>query len=622
MSGSSGGKAHKVKLAILILTVFACALSLRLVFVQEVLLQNSCLYGDLNTAPQAGFLASPDSDAYISLAKTFFSSYFGDQDGWTALWRTPGYPAFLIPFYSLGLAPGGILSAQAFLGALIPVLTLLLAQMLTGSMVLAGLAGLMSMVSPTGVGVSGLIMNDLFMGFIVAAGVYLIYLGTIREKASWIIIAGALFGVGSLVKPVLMLWLVIMAAIHYLICVGEGKHPNWKALGMAVAIHSLILGLWCTRNYLYERVFSPSSNINFVMHDFLRPRVEEWVKAGSLPSNQSVRRNRKEKLTKFEEQTAGRSNAERLDVMKTSSMEVLRAHPWVTMQVIFQDMKEHALSGWDYFPRQLPLGLDQVKRLNQAAQLESAFREKAIIVTAGFFSFLLIAMGVRPTASKRRVCSLSFVLILIYGYFSVFSGTAFWGGSRVMYPVEFILILLIVLMLHAIGAACRNMLERARLFFAEASPMMSLLHRYGPWVAALLIVGVGAYGISMIMERDPGTYNNLGKALALRGNQGEAIPFFEQALQCDPQNLQTKFNLALAHLKLAQYGKAVPLLREVLRAEPGDAHNNYLLGIALTRSGMLPEGQKYLQEALRLNPGHEDARKALSMPAPAIGGKQ
>jgi tetratricopeptide (TPR) repeat protein len=182
-----------------------------------------------------------------------------------------------------------------------------------------------------------------------------------------------------------------------------------------------------------------------------------------------------------------------------------------------------------------------------------------------------------------------------------------------MYPVEFILILLIVLMLHAIGAAGGNMLERTRLFLAEVSPIRGLLHRCGPWVAALLIVGVGAYGISMIMERDPGTYNNLGRALAARGNQGEAIPFFEQALQHDQENLQAKFNLALAHLKLAHYGEAVPLLREVLRAKPGDADNNYLLGVALARSGMLPEGQKYLQEALRLNPGHEDARKALSM---------
>ena len=610
---SPQGRGRKVEFTILAVTVFACAAALRLAFVQEVLSQSSYLYGDLNAAPKAGFLAPLDSEAYLTLARTFFSSYFGEQAGDMALWRTPGYPAFLVPFYSLGLVPAGILYVQAVVGALIPLLTLVLAQLLTGSLVLAGLAGLLSMVSPTGIGLGALIMNDLFMAFIVAVGVYLLYWGTVREKASSLVLAGALFGVGFLVKPILMLWPVCMMAIHYATCVAEGKSPRWKPLAVAMAIQILIVGFWCTRNYVYERVFSPSSNINFALHDYLRPRVEEWVKAGRLPANQAVRRNRDEARARLEQQMAGRPLAERLHLMKTRSMEVLQAYPWITIQVVVQDMKEHTLSGWDYFQQQLPLGTEQLRRLKHAAKWESIFREQTCFAIAGFVVVLLLAMVVRPSAAKRRMLILTLVLLLIYGYFSVFSGTAFWGGSRVMYPVEFVMILLVVMMLQAMGAALGKMLERARLFPVDVSPVRGLLPRYGPWVTAAMTLSVGLYGIWTILEKDAGTYHNFGRSLATRGKLGDSLPFFQKAVQRDPGNLQAKYDLALAHLQLKQYGKAIPLLREVLQAKPRDADHNYHLGLALAQSGMLQEGLQYLQEALRLNPGHENATKALSV---------
>lgn len=609
---SPKGNGQKVEFAVLAMTIFACAVALRLAFVQEVLSHSSYLYGDLNAAPNAGFLAPLDSEAYLTLARTFFSSYFGEQAGDMALWRTPGYPAFLVPFYSLGLVPAGILYVQAVVGALIPLLTLVLARLLTGSLVLAGLAGLLSMVSPTGIGLSALIMNDLLMAFIVALGIYLLYWGTIREKASWLVIAGALFGVGFLIKPILMLWPVCMMAIHYATCVAEGKSPRWKPLAVAMAVQILILSFWCTRNYVYERVFSPSSNINFTMHDYLRPRVEEWVKAGRLPTNQAVRRNRDEARAKLELQMAGRPLAERLHSMKTRSMEVLRAHLWITIKVVMQDMKEHSLSGWDYFQQQLPLGTEQLRRLKHAAKWESVFREQTCFAIAGFVIALFLATVVRPSAAKRRMLILTLVLLLIYGYFSVFSGTAFWGGSRVMYPVEFIMILLVVMMLQAMGAALGKMLERARVFPGDASPVRGLLPRYGPWLTAAMTLSVGLHGTWMIVGRDAGTYHNFGRALATRGKLGDSLSFLQEAVQRDPANLQIMNDLALAHLQLGQYREAIPLLREALHAKPRDADNHYHLGLALAQSGMVQEGLKHLQEALRLDPSHQNARKAVS----------
>jgi tetratricopeptide (TPR) repeat protein len=601
-----------VKLMTPALTVLVCALSLRLFFVQEVLLQQSLLYSDLNAAPKAGFLTG-DSGAYMDLAKDFFHGYFGVDARSNSLLRPPGYPGFCAPFYSLSLAPDGILIAQALLGSLVPVVTFLLAWMLTSSILLAGFAGLLSAVSPSGIGVSGLIMSDNLFAVLFAAGLYLLYLGTIGSRPAWIISAGLLFSCGLIVKPILLFWPALVILIYFLLCRGENKPANWKALVIAVAIQLLILGLWCTRNYVYENVFLPSSVSTNNLHDFLRPRVEEWVKAGGLPNNQSVRRNRDETRALIDHQFSHRPSKEKLDLLNSRSIEVFRAHPLVTLQVLLQDIKENALSGWDYFHRQLPLGNMQVKRLTEAARLESSFKEKTLIATGVAFSFLLLTLCVRPTAARRRVVIHLLILMLILGYFALFSGTTFWAGSRIMYPVEFVMLLLLVMALQTVGSVSRKALERARLIPDAASRTVGLLNRYGPWVMLALTLGVGVYGTSLILEKDAATYSNFGKALASRGAIEESIPYFEKAVQLIPQNPQAKANLAQAYILLEKYGRAIPLLRDAQRAKPGDADSNYLLGLALANTGNLQEGLKYVQEALRLNPNHGDARHTHNM---------
>jgi len=612
-SGKDEPDTGKASLLVLMICVFFCALSLRLFFVNEVLLQSSLLYADLNTVERAGFLVPPDSTAYIRLAKDIFRGYFSAPPDPDALWRTMGYPAFLAPFYLFDLAPTGILVAQAALGSLVAVLTLLIAKMLTGSTLLAGLAGLLSAVSPTGVGLCALVMNDMLLAFIVAAGLCFLYLGAMKEKPVWIIMSGLSFGGGVLVKPILMLWSFLIIPIYLLFCLGEQKPAKWKALGAAVIIQMVVLGLYCTRNYAYEGIFTPSSNINFVLHDYLRPRVEEWVKAGRLPDNRAVRHNRDETRALLDEETRGSSTKEKISLMKTRGMQVLRAHPLLTLQVVLQDMKEHALSGWDYFPRQLPLGAFQVGRLSYAAEQESHVRKTTLILLSVFFCALLISTGVRPTARNRKMFFQISALMLIYAYFSVFSGTAFWGGSRIMYPVEIVLVLLTVLALQAGSVMCTGMLEKAGLAPLNASPAVGVIHRNIPWVLALCVLVAGAYGTLVIIEKDSETYNTFAMMLVRRDSIAESVNYFQNALQLDSGNLQAKSGLAYAFVRLGRYGEAVPLLRELVRVRPGDPNNHFLLGVALANSGSRQESVVHFQEALRLNPNLKNAREALRM---------
>ena len=49
-----------------------------------------------------------------------------------------------------------------------------------------------------------------------------------------------------------------------------------------------------------------------------------------------------------------------------------------------------------------------------------------------------------------------------------------------------------------------------------------------------------------------GACNNLGSALAQKGNVGEAVTYFERALRLNPQHTQARKNLAIARATLAR----------------------------------------------------------------------
>ncbi len=443
---------HKQKM-LLVLAVFLCALALRLVFINELLQQNASLFKDLNADPQAGFLTN-DSGAYINMAENFFHGYFGPAANNAALLRTPGYPAFCAPFYSLGLAPAGILIAQATLAAGIPVLTLLLVHLFTGSILLAGCAGFLSAVSPTGIGLGGLIMSDMLLAVVLIAALYCLCRGAIKAQENLILLSGLLFSAAFLVKPILVFWPVCMIVLYYLLCRAAVNKPNWKKLAIAIVIQLAVIGMWCTRNYVYDNVFTPSSVTAANLHNYMRPRVEEWVKAGALPSGRAVRNNKSNALQKLMRQTSGRPSKEKLQALNAAAMKVFKAYPLTTAKVILQNTKENMLSGWDYFPRQLPRSSQMKRTLLDAARKESVFREFSLPVVLVLFPYLALIMVFKNTEEHRKNFFAAAALGITYSYFALLAGTTFWTGSRIMYPVECILILLICMALQQARLAC------------------------------------------------------------------------------------------------------------------------------------------------------------------------
>ncbi len=105
--------------------------------------------------------------------------------------------------------------------------------------------------------------------------------------------------------------------------------------------------------------------------------------------------------------------------------------------------------------------------------------------------------------------------------------------------------------------------------------------------------------------------NNLGHALAEKGQHAQAVPYYRSALSIKPSLLVAHNNLGNALSEVGQTKEAIEHYKIVLAKEPEnvDAHNN--LGVALAMTGQFEEGMTHLQEAVKLNPKNASARSNL-----------
>ena len=105
--------------------------------------------------------------------------------------------------------------------------------------------------------------------------------------------------------------------------------------------------------------------------------------------------------------------------------------------------------------------------------------------------------------------------------------------------------------------------------------------------------------------------NNIGYALDMIGRTDQAISQFQEALRLKPDFAAAHDNLGYALDKIGQTDQAISQFQEALRLKPeyAAAHNN--LGYALCKTGRLDEAIRHFQIAVRLAPDYAEARNNL-----------
>ena len=114
-------------------------------------------------------------------------------------------------------------------------------------------------------------------------------------------------------------------------------------------------------------------------------------------------------------------------------------------------------------------------------------------------------------------------------------------------------------------------------------------------------------------------HNNLGAALAGRGETDAAIDQYQQALKINPQNAMARDNLAMALLGRGQADKAMVHYEQALKIDPDDAAAHYNLGNLLAGRGQVDAAIEHYQEALKIKPDYAEAHGNLGIALAGLG---
>ena len=111
----------------------------------------------------------------------------------------------------------------------------------------------------------------------------------------------------------------------------------------------------------------------------------------------------------------------------------------------------------------------------------------------------------------------------------------------------------------------------------------------------------------------PNAWNNLGLLAARQGRATESIPYFQQALQLDPDHPIALLNLGNAYRQLKMWDQARAPLQRAIEMSPQDPEANYSLAMVLAQMNENEQAYEYLQRALKLRPAYPEALNNLGI---------
>ena len=111
----------------------------------------------------------------------------------------------------------------------------------------------------------------------------------------------------------------------------------------------------------------------------------------------------------------------------------------------------------------------------------------------------------------------------------------------------------------------------------------------------------------------PNAWNNLGLIATREGRTNRAVPYFEKALQANPDHLIALDNLGNAYRQLRQWEAARKVLEHAVEVGPQDPETNYSLAMVYAQLNDTAGAYEYLQRALRVRPDYPEALNNLGV---------
>src|SRR5437870_10677612 len=116
-----------------------------------------------------------------------------------------------------------------------------------------------------------------------------------------------------------------------------------------------------------------------------------------------------------------------------------------------------------------------------------------------------------------------------------------------------------------------------------------------------------------ITSRNYIAHNNLAGTLLDRGQLGEAIAHYTEALEIKPDVAQVQSNLGNALVREGQVEEAIVHLQKALKIDPAYAEAYNHMGAALMKKGQAAEAVGYYQKAVQVNSSYADGYNNLGV---------
>ena len=428
----------RVSLGAIVLGVAVLALVLRLAFVGTLLHQNASRSYDWR---------DDDASQYLDLARNVVELGHFANDGpgvrpkgttYFSLLRPPAYPLLCAAFERANDRPG-ILWTQAILGAALPAIVAWLAGTMLRSRAAAAATGVVSAISPLGIGLTGLVLADLSFAVVFAAGFALLWQATRGPRAAWWYAAGATFGLACMVKPIGLYWTLATPPVAWLLARAVERRVRWPHLAGGLAIGVAMMLGWAARNYALARVFTVSTVDAQNLRYYLAPAVEEWIRSDGDPTRKKTRALRSAAMSRDIDDVGRITPREMYLRQWRESLAVLRPNPGATIAVMYEHIEGHFRSGFSHFDAELPDG-GVLRRALYV--IENARRNDA--TDDAVVALLIVAIALPPLVPRRRRdvtwrarYFATLALAATFAYLVVFTGTTTSTGARIVYPAQF-----------------------------------------------------------------------------------------------------------------------------------------------------------------------------------------
>jgi len=548
----------------IIIGIFILALALRVIFLQQI--NNTPLFAHL----------SLDDKLYDAWALEISN---GDVLGRGVFYGLPLYPYFLGFIYFLFGHDIFIARLfQALLDSISCGLLYLVGRRVFGraTAVIASLIFVFYAMSFYFEGFLSSVPLAIFLNLLILLMLFSIYEKQHLVKAH---LLGCLVGMSALANSSILLFLpFIMIWMFIAFKKSDAKKKVIQPLVVA-ACAVLIISTVTIRNYIVAKDFVPvTSHAGVTFYAGNNPKA---IGTFYLPHDlgRGVARTK----------TASKNIAEKTLGKKLKASEVssfwakkgfsfIRNNPAAYLKLIF---KKIYFFWWvREIPEQIPLKF--VK--GSSSVLRLPLFTFAIISPISILGLLLCYKG-----SKIKKLALYFFISSV-----LLSTTIYFVNSRYRMVAEPILILFAAAL---ITTCCRKIKEGRYLY-----PLSVII---GSTALFFLLNGnIAIFGEEV-------TYSKLGMAHVSRGEFGKAEEAFKKALEINPSNPTSHYNLGTFYLQQKLYKKAIKEFTEAIRLNPNyaGAHNN--IGTIYNITNQKQKAIYHFENSLRINPHQDNIRKAL-----------